>query len=530
MARASSPSRQRAAAAFGCALALAGCASGPDFQPPAAPAASNYTVGPIADRTASAPMPLGAAQRLDPAAQINERWWRSLGSPKLDSVVERAQRNSPTLASARATLAQARELHAARAGSSLYPQAEAGVSAQRQRSSPATFGSSGDGQEFGVYNASIAVSYQLDLAGGNRRALEALAARADYRQYELDAARLALSGNVAATAITQARLADQIASTEHMVIAHEEQLQLAVQRVRLGHAPLNEALAVQTLLERTRADLHLLRKDYQHNRHLLATLAGTEPGEGGLPEFTLDDFIVPPVLPLVLPSELVRRRPDIRGAEALLKAANAEYGVAVAAAYPQVTLSANAGSQALSTAALFGSGSAIWGVVAQLTQPLFKPGLAAEKRAALAAFDAAAANYRSVVLDSLRGVADVLRSVEQDAHALQSQTTSAAAAHASLRLAQQRHVLGAASYLEVLDAFREAQQSSLALADAQARRLQDTVSLYVALGGAPAREPQEPDLQGPHSHEQEIRSPGSAPRSHRGADSVPSGEGLASAR
>jgi NodT family efflux transporter outer membrane factor (OMF) lipoprotein len=245
--------------------------------------------------------------------------------------------------------------------------------------------------------------------------------------------------------------------------------------------------------------LQLLRKDYQHNQHLLATLTGTQPGEGGLPEFTLDDFILPPVLPIVLPSELVRRRPDIRGAEALLKAANAEYGVAVAAMYPQVTLSANAGSQALTTVALFGSGSAVWGLIAQLTQPLFKPGLAAEKRAALAAFDAAAANYQSVVLESLRGVADVLRSVERDAQALQSQATSAAAAHASLRLAQQRYALGASSYLEVLDAFREAQQSSLLLAAAQARRLQDPVSLYVALGGAPEKELQGLISQGPRS-------------------------------
>lgn len=487
--------RRRSAAAWGCVLTLAGCAAGPDFVPPSAPSTAVYTAVP-AGPTSSAAVPLGAAQRLDPSAGIDEQWWRTLGSPELDAVVERAQRNSPTLAAARATLAQARELHAARSGSSRYPQVEAGLSAQRQRARASAFGAPAGAQEFGVYDASIGVSYQLDLAGGNRRALEALAARADYRGYELEAAKLALSGNVAMTAIAQARLAGQIASTERMVAAHEEQFELAGQRVRLGHAAPNEALAVQALLERTRADLHLLRKEHRNNQHLLATLAGAEPGEGGLPSFTLDDFVLPEVLPIVLPSELVRRRPDIRGAEALLKAANAEYGVSVAAMYPRVTLSASAGSQALTTAALFGSGSAAWGLVAQLTQPLFKPGLAAEKRAALAAFDAAAAHYRGVVLESLRGVADVLHAVEQDARALQSQAASAAAAQASLRLAQRRHDLGAASYLDVLDAFREAQHSDLSLAAAQARRLQDAVSLYVALGGAPAQEPGEPISQG----------------------------------
>lgn len=501
MGRPSIANRRRAALTLGWALALAGCASGPEFKPPSAPAATRYTAGPVADRTASAPIPLGDTQRLDPAAGVDEQWWRGLGSAKLDALVERAQRNSPTLAAARATLAQARELHAARAGSSLYPQVDAGLSAQRQRASPSALGSPAGAQEFGVSNASVAVSYQLDLAGGNRRALEALAARADYRRYELDAARLALSGNVAATAITQARLAGQIASTQDMVAAHEEQLQLVGQRLRLGSAARHEVLAVEAVLERTRADLHLLRKEHQHNQHLLATLSGTAPGEGGLPAFTLDDFALPTALPLVLPSELVRRRPDIRGAEALLKAANAEFGVAVAAMYPQVTLSASAGSQALTTSALFGSGSAVWGLVAQLTQPLFRPGLAAEKRAALAAFEAAAANYQAVVLESLRGVADVLRSVEQDAHALQAQAASAAAARSALRLAQQRHALGAASYLEVLDAFRETQQSEMALAAAQSRRLQDTVSLYVALGGAPADDLRQRTSQGPHAHE-----------------------------
>lgn len=481
--------RPRKAAALGFALVLAGCASGPDFRPPAGPARANYTPGPAAERTASAPVPLGDVQRLDPSVGIEEQWWRRLGSPKLDTVIDRAHRNSPTLASARATLAQARELYAARAGSSRYPQVEAGLSAQRQRSSPTAFGSTAAAQEFGLHNVSVAVSYQFDLAGGNRRALEALAARADYRQYELDGAQLALSGNVAAAAITEARLAEQMRATQGMVAAREEQLRLVRERVRLGHAALNEALAVEAQLERSRTDLHLFRKEYQHNRHLLAALTGTEPGEGGLPEFTLEDFVLPPVLPVILPSQLVRRRPDIRGAEALLHAANAEYGVAVAAMYPQVTLSASAGSQALSAAALFGSGSALWGLVAQLTQPVFKPGLAAEKRAALAAFEAAAANYQTVVLDSLRGVADVLRSVEQDAHALQSQAAADAAARASLQLAQQRYGLGAASYLEVLDATREAQQSGIALAAGKAQRLQDTVSLYVALGGAGPTDP-----------------------------------------
>jgi outer membrane protein TolC len=133
-----------------------------------------------------------------------------------------------------------------------------------------------------------------------------------------------------------------------------------------------------------------------------------------------------------LPSELVRRRPDIQAAEALLHAANAEYGVAVAKLYPQLNISASLGSQALSTGALFGAGSAVWNLVGQLTQPLFNPGLPAEKRASLAAFDAAAANYQSVVLGALRHVADVLRALDNDAQTLAALATADSAAQSGV--------------------------------------------------------------------------------------------------
>lgn len=211
-------------------------------------------------------------------------------------------------------------------------------------------------------------------------------------------------------------------------------------------------------------------------------LAGRAPGTGGIPAFTLADFTLPVEMPLVVPSELVRRRPDIHATEALLHAANADYGVAVAKLYPQINLSANLGSQALTTGALFGGGSAVWGLVAQLTQPLFNPGLPAEKGAALAAFDAAAANYQSVVLESLRNVADTLRAVESDAQTLTALAAADMAAQASLQVERQ-YRLGAASYLQLLIAQQQAQSIRINMVAAQAQRLVDSVALYQALGG-----------------------------------------------
>ncbi len=462
--------------------ALAGCAAGPDFQRPAPPDVASYTATPVATQTDSAPTSLGASQRLVSGLAVDARWWRSLKSPALDALIETAFESSPTLTAARATLRQAQELSAAQAGATLYPQIDAGLTAQRQRMSPSALGQTGDAREFSLYNASVGVRYNLDLAGGNRRALEALAARADYRRYELEAARLTLAGNIATAAITRARLAAQIETTAAILASLEEQVRIAQARVRFGQAVPDEVLALQTQAEQRRAELPTLRKQMQQTEHLLAVLAGRAPGAGGIPEFTLADFSLPTELPLVVPSELVRRRPDIQAAEALLHAANAEYGVAVAKLYPQVNLSASLGSQALTTGALFGAGSAVWSLVAQLTQPLFHPGLPAEKRAALAAFDAAAANYQGVVLEALRNVADALRAIENDAQALAALAAADAAAQGSLQSVERQYQLGAASYVQVLIAQQQAQQTRIGLVAAQAQRLTDSVALYQAMG------------------------------------------------
>lgn len=479
----------RAITALMLAGVLAGCAAGPEFKRPAAPDVAGYTAAPLAAQTPSSPTTLGNAQHFSASANVSAQWWRGLGSSKLDALIEQAFQASPTLASAQATLRQAQEIYAARAGSTLYPQLDAGIGAQRQRTNPSALGQVGDAREFSLYNASVSVSYQFDLAGGNRRALEALAARAEYRRYELEGTRLTLAGNIVTTAITQARLAGQIQSTEAIVRAQDEQLHLTRERVRLGQAAPDEVLALQTQVEQTRAGLPQLRKQLEQSQHLLAVLVGRAPGAGGLSAVTLEEFSLPSELPLVLPSELVRRRPDIQAAEALLHAANAEYGVAVAKLYPQLSISANLGSQALSTGALFGSGSALWSLVGHVTQPLFNPGLPAEKRASLAAFDAAAANYQSVVLESLRNVADILRAVENDAQALAALATADTAAQGALESMQRQYALGAASYVQLLVAQQQAQQTRVSLIAAQAQRLVDSAALYQAMGGGVSQIP-----------------------------------------
>lgn len=464
------------------ATLIFGCAPGPDFKRPEPPSVDAYTATPSPETTASAPVALGNAQQIGIGIDLPQQWWKQLCSPKLDALIKEALAASPSMAAARATLRQAQELYAAHAGSTQYPQVDAHLGAQRQRTNPISMGQTGDAQEFSLYNTNVGVRYQLDLAGGNRRALEALAARADYQRYQLDAARLMLAGNIAIAAITRARLAAQIEATEAIVQAQQQQVHVARDRLRIGQAAPDEEIFLKSQLETTRAQLPIWTQSMQQTEHLLALLSGRAPASGGIPPFTLSDFRLPPELPMMVPSELVRQRPDILAAEALMQAANAEYGVAEANLYPQIDLSANLGTQALTIGALFGSGSSVWSLVGQLTQPLFNKGLPAEKRAALAAFDAAAANYQSVVLEALRNVADVLRAVENDASRLVMLAAADEAARHSLRIIEARYRLGNADYEQILIAQQQVQRTRLELVAAQAQRLADSVALWQAMG------------------------------------------------
>lgn len=488
----------RRAATAGLALGLlAGCAAGPDFHRPPPPDTDSHVRVSQPALTMSAPVAFGAAQQFIPGGEVQTRWWRALGSARLDAWIARAFTASPTLAAAQATLRQAEELHAAQSGATLYPQASASLGVQRQRLNPSAQGQAGSAREFSLYNASVGVRYRLDLAGGNRRALEALAARADHRRHQLEAARLTLAANIATGAIVRARLAGQLAATEALLQTQQEQLALVHERARLGQATSDEVLALQAQVELTRAGVPPMRKQLEQGEHLLATLAGLTPGDARVPDFTLAEFTLPLAMPVVLPSELARRRPDVQAAEALLQAANADYGVAVARLYPQFDLSASLGSQALTAGALFGGGSAAWAILGQLTQPLFSPGLPAEKRAALAALDTAAANYQGVVLGALREVADALRALDHDAQALAAVVAADAAARALLESVERQYALGAASYVQVLLARQQARQGQIGLVAAQAQRLADSVALYQASAWRAGEDEEEVASRGP---------------------------------
>ena len=474
------------------AALLAGCTTvGPDFKTPAAPTATGYTAAAMPGSTASSPGLLGQSQRLVAADAVQQQWWRAFGSPALDGLVQQALDNSPTLAAAQATLRQAQETYRAQAGSTLYPTVNAKLGASRNAINASSQGvDSSSGKIFNLYNAGVAVNYNLDLFGGNRRALEALAAQADYQRWQLAGARLSVAGNVVTTAFAQAQLAAQVAATEAIAKAQADELAITRKREQLGAASRVEVLSLQTQYEQTLASLPPLRNKLQQADHLLALLVGQAPQQASIPRFELSQFHLPAQLPVVVPSELVRQRPDVQASTALLHAATAQYGVAVSNLYPQINLSASLGTQALTTGALFGPGTMIWNLAGQLAQPLFNAGLHAGASAAEANLQAAGANYRQTVLQALRNVADALRQLDNDAQTLQAQAAADDAAQQSLQLVERQYHLGAASYLQLLTAQQQAQSARIGLLAAQAARLADSAALYQAMGGgAPSGKP-----------------------------------------
>jgi NodT family efflux transporter outer membrane factor (OMF) lipoprotein len=459
----------RMVAAVAVGASMTACASGAHLRPPAPKVVPSQTAEAMA------------------TAHAEAHWWQGFGSPELVLLIEEALRASPTVAAAEATLRQAGAMVAVRAGVNRLPQADASVGAQRQRMNPAALGQPGDPREFAVRNATVSMRYRLDLSGGNTRLLQALSARADFHRFQLAGARLTLAASIATAAVQHAQLSAQLEASRDILQRQNEELVISGERVRLGAASPDEVFTNQARVAQTRADVLAQQSLLQQNAHLIAVLAGRKPGVGVQPHFLLSELTLPTALPAVIPSELVRRRPDIQAAEALMRAANAEYGVAAAKLYPQLDLSAALGSQALSSGVLFGAGTAVWTVATQLTQPLFTPGARAEKSASLAAFDAAASHYQSVVLESLRNTADLLTALEYDAQMLVALNDAYSVSQASLAITQRQYALGAVSYRTVLIAEQQARQTHIAVSVARSKQLLNAIALHHAVGGAPER-------------------------------------------
>jgi NodT family efflux transporter outer membrane factor (OMF) lipoprotein len=462
--------------------ALGGCMVGPDFHTPEAPKTQAYTASPMPDQTVSAPVTGGAAQSFTPGQDLPGEWWTLYRSPPLDLLIRQAIAENPTLAAASATLRGAQENYNAQVGGLLYPAVTGNLGATREKASNAQIGLPGS-SIFSLYNASVNVGYTLDVFGGSRRQIEASQAQVDYQSWQLQAAYLTLTSNIVTAVVKEASLRGQITATKEIIDAFQQQLDLVQKQFQLGGASKVDVLGQQTQISQLQATLPPLERDLELTRHLIAVLAGSFPSTPGLPTFELDSIQLPVELPVSLPSSLVRQRPDILAAEAQLHTASAQVGVATANLYPQITLNGSFGAQSNLIRDLL-SGPALWSIGAGLLQPIFNGGqLNAERRAAEAAYDASAAQYRATVLQAFQSVADVLRAIEADARTLSETAKAESYAHATLDLTQKQYRLGAVNYLTLLIAQRAYTQTRINLVQAQAARFADSAALFQALGG-----------------------------------------------
>ena len=463
----------------------AGCATGPDFQPPAAPRSAGYGAAEDGGRTAEARGPGGASQRFDAALDVPAAWWELFGCAALDASVREALENSPTLAQASARLRQAQEEFNAAAGAARYPAADAGLSAARKKVNPEAMGMTGvpTPDPFSLFNASVSISYAFDFFGRNRRALEGLKAQVDLRTFELEGLRQTLAANVVLASIRLAEQERLLAVARDVAAARSEQRSIAEARCRAGGISALELERQELLWEQARALIPALENQRERLRRQLAVYLGREPADASRDSVDLDALRLPDELPLVVPSELARKRPDIRAAEAVWHRACANVGVATANLYPQIALSASLGSQTTDAADLLGSLN-VWSLGADLMQPVFRGGeLRARKRGAVAAYDEAAAAYRETTLRGLQEVADVLGALAADARTLESRIAAANHAKAGLEIATRQSAAGGIAPTALLDEKIRWLQTETERVQAQASRQADTAALFHALGG-----------------------------------------------
>jgi NodT family efflux transporter outer membrane factor (OMF) lipoprotein len=480
---------KRSARGFSLALvaaaAISACAVGPDFHSPAAPATAHYTRGPEPAETVASAGTSGAAQTFSPERDIPAEWWTLFHSGALDELVRQALAESPSVQAARATLLSAVETYKAERGGLLLPAVDGTASATRERVPGAVFGQpSAPAFIYNLFDASVGVTYRLDLFGASRRQIEALHAQADYERWELEAAYLALSANVVTTAVNIASLHAQIGVVNEIAASQRDQLKVVQRQFDAGATSRSDVLAQQTQVAVTESQLPALEKQLAQAQHRLAVLAGRTPDDPQLPDFTLEQLTLPAELPLSVPARLVHQRPDVQAAEALLHESTAQLGVATANLYPQLNLTGSIGSETIQASDLFKSGSAAWNIGGSLTQPLFHGGeLLGLRRAARADLDRATAQYREAVLAALQEVADTLRALEADARTLRADTIAEDDARDTLAITRLQYKYGGVSYLALLTAQRVYLDARESRALAEAARYADTAALFQALGG-----------------------------------------------
>ncbi|MES2355687.1 MAG: efflux transporter outer membrane subunit [Pseudomonadota bacterium] len=453
---------------------MTGCTTlGPNFVPPS-------TTTPTAYRHAST----------TEQAAVQTQWWKSFGDNTLNQLEEMALREnfSAKAAAQRLVRAQA-QLLGARANR--LPSLSVGTSASTFRSSQNTsdaIASGGQSIKGDRYEGSASLSYELDIWGKVRRAVEAADAQALAAGYDYEGVLLLLSSQVATTYWQLRGLDAEIAILEQALGSRRETLQMIEARFKAGFTGEFDVWRSHVETANAETDLHDAVRRRNLLEHALATLTGASPSvalvqamnvspDAALPE--------PPVIPSGLPANLLRQRPDLAQSVEMLRAANAQIGVAEAAFYPSIQLTSNFGYASESLRNLTENGSRQFSVgPLSLTLPIFDGGRnRANLEIARAQYDEAVANHSDRLLTALREVEDALSDAEQRQKQSTAQAQARNAAVKAYAVAQRRYERGLSNYLDVADAQRSSLSTDRMAIQIRTQRLLDAVAVARALGG-----------------------------------------------
>ena len=489
---------------------IAGCAVGPDHQRPDLPESKGY--GTTAEMSVARNLTasqLSGDQRLAVGADIRNDWWTLFRSPSLNTLIEQAFAASPTIEIAQQALKVAQQNVYAQQGY-FFPTVQANYMPTRTKLPGNLGGNSpgvqGDGNYIGAYQgtpanqggtapyngstvfnfhtAQLTVGFMPDIFGLNRRAVESLQAQTDAQKFQLQAAYITLASNVVAAAVQDGMLRKQISITKDMIEANETAVTLVKRQQKSGYASQLDFSIQESALGQVKQLLPPLHKQFEQNRDLLKVLAGRTQDQE-VPAFDLASFKLPDELPLTLPSQLVEQRPDIQAAEQLLRAANAQIGVARATRFPQLSLSGTLGGTASNFNQMFWAGSGgFFELALNLAQPIFAGGtLMHREYAATEAQKQAAAQYRLTVITAFQNVADTLHAIKADAQAMAIVNDLTAAAKKTYELSGRQHASGYLDRLALINAQQTYRQALLNSTQIQAARLGNTAALFQALGG-----------------------------------------------
>ncbi len=475
------------------ASCVAGCAVGPDFKSPPAPAVTGYTKEPLPTQTVSTNGEHGAAQRFVPDMDIQADWWQVFHSEPLDKLIQDALVANPNLTAAQAALRQAHENTLAQRGA-YFPTVDAQFGASRNLTPVEALSPAGPTPNpyYSLITPQLNISFTPDVFGANRRAVESLEAQEQGSKFQLEATYVTLTSNVVAGAVQEASLRGQVDATRETIHVESQLLTILHRQLDLGQAAGADVAAQEALLAQAQLLLPPLERQLDQQRDALTALAGRYPSQEIEATFNLSGLALPLDLPVSVPSKLIQQRPDVRQAEANLHSASAMIGQAIAARIPQISITGDIGNSSSNASKLFTPGTNFWTIAGGLTQPIFDGfTLLHKQRAAQAAFDQAAAQYKATVISAFQNVADSLRALETDADALRAASASETAARRSLDIVQRQLQLGQIAYLSLLNAQNTYQQARLALVQAEAARLADTAALFQALGGGWWHRPEE---------------------------------------